>query len=898
MHRPLTTWLVAVLCAALATAQDPAATPAKGGSGPQKPAPAKQGPQQPGKPAGNTPGKQGGNTPGKAGGAGGKQTPGGGAPGKQGPKQPGAGGQGPGARGGRGGRPGQPGQPGQPGRAGGARAGQRARAARKPVRPETLPPELASVSGTGDPIALALADDGARLYSLEGTTLVTLDASKPNLPELARVPLDATVLGAQAAGKELYLAAGSAGLGVLSLEPPPAAAPVAEGQPAPPPPPPPAVSWIDTTSNKPCTSVAVSQQLIVATFASERDSELRVYLRGTRALAGKTLLPGRALDIALRDTFVYLAMGPLGVVRADLKFLKQPKLDRGPDLTTVEVPEHFHLKRGFAREVALGGTHLYVAADVTGLVEIDLEKPWGTTESFTARPLSFLGRPAYAVRVDARGDQVAVGTARVPALVGDGAPFGLLGALGWDLAFGGVPLGEWQPGASEATWVFQHAKGGELELAAVEALEDSTWRGLALRGRRVYEQHVKLGVVVRELALEPRTAQAGAAKVPLQGSVTTVGRRKPRGLACLDGKPSLQDPRLLFFGVDPQATDGKGILRIGQGEKLQPVPELAQQPPLGTAIGAQWLDPLTSREWMLASGPRGWRIHRFTHRPKLKIDSWDLVPPEPPDVSLGGSRGRSVFHSVADGDLLIATRDGTRFGLVGYSIKQLDKVLTGAKPGTRVMPKPLWQLPTHFEGERPTCSTWRPDVFALEDGRRILAIAAGANTDPESEHFQAPQLVLYDVSALGTTTPKKLAVAWGDEKQGLAVSVDTCQIRRRSYAVVATTGGQLLVFDVNDPAKPRLVRSFKAPVNPYDGKRESLMDVEIASDTASGRVFAYVAAGRSGLIRVELSATGDDLAPDAALDTPGFASGVTSTVIDGERYWLVGDQRAGLRLYR
>ncbi|MBI5431258.1 MAG: hypothetical protein HZA52_00325 [Planctomycetes bacterium] len=878
-------WLAAFLCAAIASGQEPAKPPAKGAG-----APAKQGPAKPGQGA---PGKQGGGKQGGGKQAPGKQAPGKGAPGKQGP------GNGAPTKGAPGKRaPGKAG-PGGAGKAGaGARAGQRAKAAAtRPALPESTPPQLTSVSGSGDPIALALADDGTQVYSIEGTSLVMLDAKQPTLPELARVQLDATVLALQAAGKKLYIAGGTSGVGVLDLEAPPAAKPAVEGQPAPPRPPP-QVQWLDQAPGRPCTCVAVTDKLLLATFASERESELRVYMRGGKQAIGSVKLPGRALDIAVRDSFAYLALGQFGVVRADLHFVKQPKLERGPDLTLVPVPEHFKLKRAFAREVAIGGSRLYVAADVTGLVDIDLEKPWGTTESFVARPLTYLGRPAYAVRVDARGDQVAVGTARMPALIGDAAPYGLLGGIPWDLATASIPTGQWQPGSSEALWVFQHVDGGQLELSAIEPIEDSSWRSLALRGRRIYEQHAKLGVVVRELALQPRVAQAGEAKVPLQGSVTSVGKRKPRGLACLDGKPSLQDPRLFFFGVDTYGSDGKGFLRMVQGDQLKPVPELATQAPIGTSVGAQWPDALTSREWFMSNGARGWRIQRFTHRPKIGVDSWELVPPAPLDATTGGGRGRSVFHSTCDGDLVLATHDGTRFGLVGYSIKQLSRVLAETKPGGRVMAKPLWQLPTHFDGEKAASSTWRTKVFVLEDGRRIAAIAAGSNTDPASEHFEKPQLVLYDVTNGATTPPKQLAVAWGDEKQSLAVAVDVCQIRRRSCAAVATTGGQLLIFDVNDPTKPRLVRSFKAPVSGYDGERESLFDVEIATDQASGRVFAYLAATRAGLIRVELSATGDDLSPDVLLDTPGWAAGVTSTVIGNERYWLVGDQRAGLRLYR
>ncbi|MCE9594227.1 MAG: hypothetical protein K8S98_08535 [Planctomycetes bacterium] len=853
-------WLAAGCLATLVSAQNP--PPAKGAA-PQRPG--AQGPQRPGPQKGGA-GK----------GAPGKGAPGKGAPGKR-----------------------APGKGAKPGARGATRA---VEAPPLPPQPESAPPQLAALSGTADPIALALADDGKHLFSVEGTSLLMLDASKPALPEVARAVLDATVLGLVCSQNALYIAGGPNGVGFLDVDgltPRAPADPKKQADPNQPAAPPvrKSVEWFDQADGRPCTHVEVTQTLVLATFTTDRKSELRVYMRAGRKLVGSVKMPGRALDIAVKDSYAYLALGQLGVVRADLQFLKQPKLDRGPDLTRIDVPEHFHLQRGFARELAVAGDSLYVAADIAGLVEIDLTRPWGTTESFRARPLTFLGRPAYAVRVDARGERVAVGTARMPALVGDGAPYGLLGKLGWDFSTADIPLGDWQPGASEALWVFQHPQGATLDLVGIEAIDDSSWRGLAIGGRRVYEQHVKLGVIVREISDLPRIAQAGDAKVPLEGALKLVGRRKTSGLVCVDGEPSLQDPHLLFFATDPTGSAGKGFLRI-MGDQLKSPPELAALPPLGTTVGAQWPDAASSREWLMSGGPRSWRIHRFTHRPKVQLDSWELVPPAPPDQKDGGTRGRVNFNSTCDGELILATRDDTRFGLVGYSTTAVMTVLGMSKPGSRVILEPLWQLPTHFDDERPASRTWRAKVFALEDGRRIAAIAAGANTNPEGEHFEEPQLVLYDVTNGTSTKPRLLGVAWGDERKSLAVAVDAFQLGHRAYVAVATTGGQMLIFDVNAPEKPTLVRSYKAPISPYDGERENLLDLEIATEQDSGRVFAYLAAGRAGLLRVELTPTDDALAPDVVMDTPGWACGVTSTLFGGERYWLVGDQRAGLRLYR
>jgi hypothetical protein len=796
---------------------------------------------------------------------------------------------------------------GQPGRAQGgnpqggaarpaARAGQRAvDRPQLPPQPESAPPTLAALSTGADPIAFALADDGKHVFALDGTTLSVLDATKPALPEVGRLTVDATVLGLVSSKNMLYLAGGANGVGVLSVESfappaPPGAAPTQE--------PPKQVRWFDHADGRPCTHVEVTPNLVLATFTTDRRSELRIYVRGNLEPAGVVKMPGQALDIAVKDSFAYLALGASGVVRADLKYLQQPKLDRGPDLTKIDVPEHFRLARGFARELAVAGDSLYVAADIAGLVEIDLTRPWGTTESFRARPLTFLGRPAYAIRVDARGERIAVGTARMPAVVGDGAPYGLLGKIGWDFTAANVPTADWQPGASEALWVFEHAEGFPLELVGIEPIDDSAWRGLAISGRRIFEQHVKLGLLVRELADVPRVAQVGDAKVPLDGALKIVGRRKTGGLVCVDGKPSLQDPRLFFMGSDSTGSAGKGFLRMMQGEQLRSPGELADLPALGPTIGAQWPDTASSREWFMSGGPRGWRVHRFTHRPKAGLETWEIMPPAPLDQRDGGTRGRYNFNSTCDGDLILATRDDTRFGLVGYSVGALTTGLGANRRGARVVIDPLWQVPTHFDDERPASRTGRVKVFVLEDGRRIAAIAAGANTNPEGEHFEQPQLVLYDVTGGSTMRPTLLGVAWGDERPSLAVAVDSFQLGRRSYVALATTGGKMLVFDVNTPERPLLVRGYKAPMSPYDGERENLLDLEIATEEDSGRVFAYLAAGRAGLLRVELTAMGDELAPDVVLDTPGWACGVMSTVIGAERYWIVGDQRAGLRLYR
>ncbi len=850
------------ICTALLVALSLAASPDNDSTTDQVPGAKKPGAAQ------TAGGQQGPNAkPGAPNGAGGAQN---GAPGNpRGPNGPGGPG-GPGNRGGPGQRPG---------------AGRYQRGGKAPIRKpnsESMLPVLTSVYGNADPVALGLSDDGARVYSVEGASIAVLDATKPKYPEVERIPIDASVMSLFSVGKRLFIAGGTNGVGVMDMS-------NAKHQ----------LRWFDSIGGRPCTQVAVSGSLVLATFATARNSELRLYLKGTLKQVGKAKLPGDALDFAVSGEYAYFALGAGGVARADLKHMKSPDIERGPDLSVLPTTDSYKLPRGYVRDVAVAGTHLYLAADIAGLIDIDLTTPWGADSSVHHRPLGFLGRPAYALRVDARGDRVALATGRAPSVVGDGAPLGTLGRFGWNLTAGDVATDKWPAGASDALWLFhQRPENGKLEMEAVEPVPDSSWRTLVMRGKKIYEQHARLGMIVRVIADKPKVAQAGDAKLPIADELSLAGRRQPAGLPCIDGKPSLRDPRLLLFGVDPAGADGRGILRITNDDKLKLAEGLGSHLPIGSSVGAQWPDVLASREWFISSFARSWRVNRLTHRPKYDISSWDLVPPQPPDRKIGGTTGSGPFLSQASGDLLLCTRSGTRFGLVGFSNKQIAGMAGEVRPGKKLEIKPIWQAETHFDQEAPAARTFNLAVFALEDGRKIAAVAAGANTDPKSEHFEHPQIVFFDVTHAIATPPRKLGIVWGKDAKGLAIGVDACRIKRRTYVVAATTAGQMLMFDCNDPSKARQVRQYELPINPYDGQRDNFLDVEIATDLQAGRTFAYLAAGRAGLIRVELTQAAGKLKPDAIISTPGYASGLCSTVVDGERYWLVGDQKMGLRLYR
>jgi len=115
--------------------------------------------------------------------------------------------------------------------------------------------------------------------------------------------------------------------------------------------------------------------------------------------------------------------------------------------------------------------------------------------------------------------------------------------------------------------------------------------------------------------------------------------------------------------------------------------------------------------------------------------------------------------------------------------------------------------------------------------------------------------------------------------------------------LISDFAGALLVLDVTRPAEPRRVAEWRSPPNPFDGRPDHALDLALER-SADGRVLAWVAGGRRGLLRFDVSAPERGLAPDLVVDTPGWAAGVHLARDARGRFLLVGDQKAGLRLYR
>jgi hypothetical protein len=116
---------------------------------------------------------------------------------------------------------------------------------------------------------------------------------------------------------------------------------------------------------------------------------------------------------------------------------------------------------------------------------------------------------------------------------------------------------------------------------------------------------------------------------------------------------------------------------------------------------------------------------------------------------------------------------------------------------------------------------------------------------------------------------------------------------------VAAGAAGLLIFDVTAPERMQQVGGTPAAPNALDGWADEVLDVELVPHAASSRLFAWLACGRRGVVRVDVTRPGSfALQTDVVLDTPGYASGLATLQAGDERLLVVGDRRAGLRIYR
>jgi len=272
-----------------------------------------------------------------------------------------------------------------------------------------------------------------------------------------------------------------------------------------------------------------------------------------------------------------------------------------------------------------------------------------------------------------------------------------------------------------------------------------------------------------------------------------------------------------------------------------------------------------------------------------------VVSPDDPEP--GSNNGRNYFLSWLDGDLLLLTRAGTRWGFVGYSKSALMAEVATKPPGSTLTTPPLWQLETHFTGELDSAQTWRCRTFELPSGQRLAAIAAGFHTAPGPDETR-PQVVLYDISAGTAAAPTMVARVLGPNLQGNAVAVASQRIGAVTYLFVVDFGHGVHVYDVSVPATPVLVGGWTCPPNAFDQLVDHATDIELQRDTITGNLYAYVAAWRRGLVRLDVTNPASFALPVVSeRDTPGLPYGIARRSAYGAEGLVLADHQAGLRLY-
>lgn len=730
------------------------------------------------------------------------------------------------------------------------------------------PLELVGAYRRGDPIALAVADGRDRLWSVDGATLAEWELAKQTgtPSELAaravrEWPLDVTVMSLVHADGRLFVAGGAFGLWSMDL---------AHRDPTP--------RRLERRAGLVCTDVAVSDGLVLATFAAARGSELLVLDGASLKPVGEAHLPGGpAWALDARDGQAWVALGAAGLARVDLADPTSPRVEPGPGAEAFPTPAGSSYGPNLVRDVSVSSTHVHAAADGAGLAVLSRGEPWSPEMPFELVPLELDGAPTYAARVSAEGDRVAVGTNLAPVRAQEGAPFGLCGWMDARLDVGGVGDGAFARGSGEGLLSFRR-EGDALRLES-SVVERGGWRTLALLQGRTHEQHIGLGWVVRD---EPDSSNEGG----------IVAFHRPSGYVAMDGALSLLDPGLVLFGTDPAGSRTAGWLGREAPGSIGVRDESQGPLPLGLRVGAQWVDAASGEEWCLAGEGLGWSLVRVDAVEPAASEAWPLVPPTGPD----GARPLAYFSSTIDGDLLLLAQARTQWGLLGLSASELTARARACAPGTKLALEPAFQARTHDAGLERWLFTWAPALFRAPDGRHIAVVPAGFTQGAAGAPGPARTL-LFDVSAALSGSAPLVGEFEAPRPVGHALAAQVTRHGERTYAFVVDFAHGLDVLDVSDPEAPELVGGWSSPVHPFDLERSNVLDLELER-TGEG-LDVYLAAGRLGLVRLDASDPRRfELPVREVVDTPGWAVGLCLRRVDGERVLLVGDQRAGLREYR
>jgi hypothetical protein len=722
-----------------------------------------------------------------------------------------------------------------------------------------------SFHGFGDPSAIAVNAAETRAYVGESAAIAILDLTTLSVPMptsavLARVGVDASIVGLtlDEANQRLFIAGGSFGLLSMNL-----ASPTLP------------VTTHDDQGDRVCFEVALTATHVVAVFGARNASLLRVYDRSTLALVGSTALgTGTAFAVAMDGVHAYVAMGTGGLLRVDLTNPAAPVLQPGPVF-----PLGVFGEPARARDIAVGGGRVFVAADGLGLVAARTTLPWGPAMLWSSFPLtgpSGSGTATlYGHRVSVAGSFIYVGATHKAGRENDGGPFTSYGPMDYALAVGGVatpsPLAN-----SDALVVFNLGATGLVQTQQTPV--DGMWRDLVARSTKVFGVHAFGGTFVRSAATVGTVLAShhGLVNLPAEAFV------------------SLRDPDVMLCGQDGSGPNYIGLLDISNPDAIAAIPGTAAQGSFGLWFDAHWLDTHPDREWFVGSGVDDWLLHRFDVAQPGLGHSWTVVSPD--DPLPGYNNGRNYFLSWLDGDLLLLTRGGTRYGLVGYSKSALQAEAALRPPGSTLTTPPLWQLETHFAGELDQALTWRCRTFE-HAGQRYAAIAACYHTAPGPDQTR-PQVVIYNVTAGTAAVPTFVARILGPNLQGNAIGVEPYRIGNTTYLFVVDFGWGVHVYDVSAPATPVLVGGWQAPVNIVDGTIDHPTDIELDRDEATGNLYAYVTLWRRGLVKLDVTNPASFAIPLVSeRDTPGLPYGIARREAYGSQGLVLADHQAGLRLY-
>ncbi|PWB73002.1 MAG: hypothetical protein C3F15_10375 [Holophagae bacterium] len=201
--------------------------------------------------------------------------------------------------------------------------------------------------------ASAVAVSGSLAFVGSGVTMLVLDVSDPELPELlGSVTLPELVKGIAAAGSHVYVANGMSGLRVIDVSNP--SAPVEVG--------------VSDVTNEGALDVAVAGNRAYVAYGSLGLRVIDVSVPSLPAVVGAIDTPDSAREVAVVGSHAYVADGGSGLRVIDVANPAAPI-----EVGSLDTP-------GYAYGLAVAGSHAYVA-DRTALRVISIADPSAPTET-------------------------------------------------------------------------------------------------------------------------------------------------------------------------------------------------------------------------------------------------------------------------------------------------------------------------------------------------------------------------------------------------------------------------------------------------------------------------------------------------------------------------------------